>query len=102
QEHLEVINRITYINDKYGTHIGILTDLQGPKLRVGDMENGGLDVNPGDIITFVNEKCVGNAEKIYMSYEQFPMDVKPGEKVMVDDGKLVFEVVETNKKDTVK
>src|SRR5690606_24594431 len=58
QEHLEVINRITYINDKYGTHIGILTDLQGPKLRVGDMENGGLDVNPGDIITFVNEKCV--------------------------------------------
>ncbi len=102
QEHLEVINRITYINDKYGTHIGILTDLQGPKLRVGDMENGGLDVNPGDIITFVNEKCVGNAEKIYMSYEQFPRDVEPGEKVMVDDGKLVFEVVETNKKDTVK
>lgn len=101
-EHLEVINRITYINDKYGTHIGILTDLQGPKLRVGDMENGGLDVNPGDIITFVNEKCVGNAEKIYMSYEQFPRDVEPGEKVMVDDGKLVFEVVETNKKDTVK
>lgn len=102
EDHLEVINHITYINEKYGLHIGILADLQGPKLRVGKIENNALELKEGDIITFVNEKCVGTMEKIYMSYEQFPMDVNVGETVLVDDGKLVFEVVETNKKDTVR
>ena len=102
EDHLEVINRVTYINQKYGLHIGLLADLQGPKLRVGKIENNGIEVAPGDILTFVNEKCVGNKEKIYMSYENFPMDVQPGEKVLIDDGKLVLEVAETNGKDMVK
>ncbi len=100
--HGEVINRITYINEKYGTHIGILADLQGPKLRVGKIEDNALPLEEGDIITFVNEPCVGNREKIYMSYKQFAADVEVGERVLVDDGKLVFEVVETNNVDTVK
>lgn len=102
EDHLEVINRVTYINQKYGLHVGILADLQGPKLRVGKIENGGIEVAPGDILTFVNEKCVGTKEKIYMSYESFPMDVQVGETVLIDDGKLVLEVTETNQKDTVK
>lgn len=100
--HGEVISRITYINEKYGTHIGILADLQGPKLRVGKIENNALELAEGDIITFVNEPCLGTMEKIYMSYQQFAQDVEIGERVLVDDGKLVFEVVESNKKDTVK
>ena len=100
--HGEVISRITYINEKYGTHIGILADLQGPKLRVGKIENNALELAEGDIITFVNEPCLGTMEKIYMSYQQFAQDVEIGERVLIDDGKLVFEVVESNKKDTVK
>ena len=92
----------SYINEKYRSHIGILADLQGPKLRVGQMENDGLELKAGDIITMVNEKCIGNKEKVYMSYEQFPMDVEVGEQVLVDDGKLMFEVVETDKKSQVK
>ncbi len=102
EDHQQVINYITQINDKYNLHVGILADLQGPKLRVGKIENDGLELKEGDVITFVNEKCVGNMERIYMSYEQFAEDVEVGERVLVDDGKLVFEVVETNKKDTVK
>jgi len=102
KDKLEVINNIGYINEKYNLHVGILADLQGPKLRVGAIENNKLDINTGEIYTFVNEKCVGTKEKIYMSYDRFAMDVNVGEKVLVDDGKLVFEVVETNKKDTVK
>ena len=102
EDHLEVINHITYINEKYGLHIGILGDLQGPKLRVGEMENNGLKIEKGDILTFVNEKCVGNMEKIYMSYPDFAKDVNVGEEVLVDDGKLVLKVIETNKIDRVR
>lgn len=101
-DKLDIINHINYINEKYNTHIGILADLQGPKLRVGEMENNGLLLAEGDIITFVNVPCIGTMERIYMSYQHFAEDVEVGEKVMVDDGKLVFEVVETNKKDTVR
>ncbi len=102
EDHMQVINHVTYINEKYGLHIGILADLQGPKLRIGEIENNALEIREGDVLTFVNEKCVGTMEKIYMSYESFARDVKVGERVLVDDGKLVLEVLETNKTDTVK
>ena len=101
-DHLKVMDHITYINGKYNLHIGILADLQGPKLRVGKIEDNALPLEPDDVITFVNQECVGNMEKIYMSYQRFPQDVQVGERVLVDDGKLVFEVLETNKRDTVR
>ena len=102
QDHGKVINHLTYINEKYNLHISILADLQGPKLRVGKIENNALELKTDDIITFVNEECIGTREKIYMSYQRFPLDVQAGERVLVDDGKLVFEVIETNNKDRVK
>jgi pyruvate kinase len=102
EDHQEVIDRVIHINEKFGLHIGLLGDLQGPKLRVGEMENDGLEIKEGDILTFVNDPCIGTMEKIYMSYKEFARDVNVGEKVLVDDGKLVFEVVETNKMDVVK
>ena len=91
--HGESIKKIVKIREEYGINVGILCDLQGPKLRIGVMEGEGAELNAGDIITFTNEKCVGNAKRAYMSYEKFPNDVKVGEKVLVDDGKLEFEVV---------
>ena len=102
EDHLEVIQRVQYINKKYNLHIGLLGDLQGPKLRVGKIENNKLKLEEGDVVTFVNEPCIGTMDKIYMSYQEFPRDVKVGERVLVDDGKLVFEVASTNKKDRVK
>ncbi|MEM9884248.1 MAG: pyruvate kinase [Bacteroidota bacterium] len=102
EDHKKVIDHIVAINEEYGTHVAILTDLQGPKLRIGEMENGGIEVEEGDILTFVNEACTGTKNKIYMSYDRFPQDVEVGEHVLVDDGKLLFEVLSTNKKDTVK
>jgi len=101
-DHLKVINHIAYINEKYNLHVSTLADLQGPKLRVGKIEDNKLIIKEGDILTFVNEECMGTMEKIYMSYDQFAEDVQVGERVLIDDGKLVFEVIETNKKDTVK
>ncbi len=103
-QHLEVIEHIHAINKSLDTHIGILADLQGPKLRVGMMENHeqGLAIKEGDILTFVQHECLGTAEQIYMSYEYFAQDVKPGEAVLVDDGNVQLEVLETNGVDTVK
>lgn len=102
EDHGQVIEHILKIRKATKVHVSILADLQGPKLRVGIMEGEGLPLTEGQIVTFVNEKCVGNAERIYMSYPEFARDVKVGERVLVDDGTLVFEVVETNGIDTVK
>jgi len=102
EDHLKVIEHITAINKKYNLYLGILADLQGPKLRVGKIENNALPIKKGDILTFVNKQCLGTKEQIYMSYKRFAKDVKVGEKVLVDDGKLEFVVHNTNGKDTVK
>lgn len=101
-DHLATINHIVKINETHHTYVSILADLQGPKLRVGKMENGSMPIHPGDILTFVNEECLGNPERIYMSYDCFAEDVEVGEMVLVDDGKVVLEVVETNRLDKVK
>jgi len=100
--HLKVFEYIKYINKKYKTNISILADLQGPKLRVGEIENGKMPLKKGDVLTFVNEPCIGNSEKIYMSYKQFAQDVKVGEKVLIDDGNVQLIVKETNGTDEVK
>lgn len=101
----DVKKRIKLIRDlgeELGTSAAILADLQGPKLRVGIMKEE-VVVQLGDLIEFCTGKeFEGNKSKVYMNYDNFPKDVEPGEKVLLDDGKLMFEVVETNNKDTVK
>lgn len=91
---------IREINEENGFNIAILGDLQGPKLRVGVMEEG-VELNDGDTFTFTTEKCIGTKEKAFMTYQRFPKDVKVGEQILVDDGKLLFEVVSTNKETEV-
>ncbi|MCY1231439.1 Pyruvate kinase [compost metagenome] len=87
---------IRELNDEFGYNTAILADLQGPKLRVGVMKEDVI-VSKGDIITFQTAEDVpGTAERVYMNYKQFPADVKPGEKILLDDGKLMFEAIETN------
>lgn len=100
--HQQTMERVSRINKEHNVNLSILADLQGPKLRVGKIENNHLDLEEGQILTFTNEQCLGNADKIYMSYKRFAQDVTPGEKVLVDDGKVELEVVETNGVDTVK
>ncbi len=93
----EKINIIRSINEEFGYTTAILGDLQGPKLRVGMMEDG-VVVNDGDLITFTTaEDILGTAKKVFMKYKNFPNDVNPGERILLDDGKLIFEIVETDK-----
>ncbi|RBW59254.1 pyruvate kinase [Tenacibaculum sp. E3R01] len=96
----ERIRQIREINEERGYNVAILADLQGPKLRVGIMEEG-VEVKAGDAFTFTTEECIGTQEKAYMTYQRFPKDVKEGEQILVDDGKLLFEVVSTDKNKSV-
>ncbi|MCH8554875.1 MAG: pyruvate kinase [Schleiferiaceae bacterium] len=99
--HIEVIQRIQRLRKEKDFAVAILADLQGPKLRIGDVEEGTV-VNIGDIVHFTSTDHVGNAQSVYMNYHEFPRDVKPGETILLDDGKLMMEVLETNKTDLVK
>lgn len=93
----ERIDIIRSLNTEYGYTTGILADLQGPKLRVGVMKED-VVVKPGDKITFTTaEDILGTAERVYMNYKEFPRDVNPGERILLDDGKLIFEVTKTDK-----
>jgi len=100
-EHLKTIRFIQELNEELGSQVAILGDLQGPKLRVGDMENDRVVLKDGQEFSFVTNPCTGNSEKAYLSYEKLPTDVAMGERILVDDGKLIFEVIRSNRKDTV-
>ena len=103
--HKDVLERIEIIrelNVSLGFHVAILADLQGPKLRVGKMTEGTF-VAEGQEVQFTTDKvALGTAGAIYMNYKQFPKDVSPGERILLDDGKLIFKIVETDKKSHVK
>lgn len=93
----ERINIIRELNEEFNFNTGILADLQGPKLRVGVMKDD-IVVNVGDVITFsTKEEFLGTKERVYMKYKTFPMDVNPGERLLVDDGKLIFEILDTDR-----
>ncbi|SMO36013.1 pyruvate kinase [Saccharicrinis carchari] len=102
EDYLSAITLIKELNKEFGTHAAILADLQGPKLRVGEIENNRMDLIEGEIVTFVTKKCIGQKDHIYMSYQEFPMDVNVGEAILIDDGTIKLKVTETNNKDTVR
>jgi len=98
----ERVQMIRELNDEFGYNASILADLQGPKLRVGIMK-GDVFVKPGDEIIFATgERFEGTKERVYMTYDKFPQDAKKGERILLDDGKLHFEVISTDGKSEVK
>ncbi|MFO7935051.1 MAG: pyruvate kinase, partial [Bacteroidales bacterium] len=101
QEHLQVIETVHQLNEEMKANVAILADLQGPKLRIGEMRDGTVEIEEGSEYIFVNEPCTGDEKRAYISYEQLPREVQAGEKILVDDGRLTFLVLETNKKDRV-
>jgi len=97
----KVIAAIRELNAELGTSVAILGDLQGPKIRIGEVQNNGIQLQTGDRLKLVTEKMIGNKEKIYLNYLEFPQDVEEGDQVLLDDGKIKFEVVSTNRLDEV-
>lgn len=100
-DHQEVINTIKSLNEKFDYNVGILADLQGPKIRIGMVKDGGIHLVNGNRTTITTKECIGNEERIYITYDTFPQDVKAGEIILLDDGKLQMRVIETNLVDEV-
>jgi pyruvate kinase len=98
EDKKKIIDNIRGINKELNCTVAILGDLQGPKLRVGEIENNRLEVKEGDVLTFTNTKCVGTLERIYVSYPNLAGDVVVGNTIMIDDGKIevVVHSVEAN------
>jgi len=101
-DHAATIKNIHAINKKLGTNVAILADLQGPKIRVGkiDTPDGKMPLKKDSTLIFSTNES--DAKSIYISYQEFPKDVNVGDKVLIDDGKIELEVIETNAKDKVK
>jgi pyruvate kinase len=97
----QVIRDVRELNEKLGTHVALLGDLQGPKIRVGEIQNNGITLRKGDVIQFTTVPCLGDAQRIYLNYKAFPLDVEEGDLVLLDDGKIKLEVLRSNRLDEV-
>lgn len=100
-EFSRVISDIRKLNQKHNENAAVLVDLQGPKIRVGEIESGSIELEIGEHIILTTDDCPGNKEKIHINYDRFPHDVKAGENILIDDGKIQLTVIETNMENTV-
>jgi pyruvate kinase len=96
--HKEVLETIRKVNQEMNCHLGILQDLQGPKIRVGEVENNGVEINPGDKITITSDPVIGTASLVSTVYKNLPQDVQEGEHILIDDGNLELIVNSTDGK----
>ncbi len=100
-DHLNTIQMIREINKEEGFHISILADLQGPKIRIGEVENNSVELVDGETLIITTNECIGTNKKVFLTYQEFPKDVSIGDLVLMDDGKLQLQVTATNSKDEV-
>ncbi|MDR1672873.1 MAG: pyruvate kinase [Bacteroidales bacterium] len=101
EDHRKSIENIIALNQELRTNVTILADLQGPKLRIGMVENEEILLKEGKTVDIVTTECVSTPEKLFISYEGLAKDIKTGENILIDDGKIKLEVVKTDKKDKV-
>lgn len=101
-QHRDVIANIRRINESFPLNVAILADLQGPKLRVGEIKDNALSLQVGDEFYFTNEKVVGTKDGVYISYPNFYKDVRIDEKILLDDGKIEVLVTEITADNRVK
>lgn len=98
--HKQTIELIKHANKHLNTHVSILADLQGPKIRLGEVLPLTV-LKEGDTFEFTTSPMIGNNKIAYITYPNFPSDVRPGETILIDDGKIELKVIDTNQKDHV-
>jgi len=102
EEHRRVVERIREAAAQQGRSVSILQDLQGPKIRVGVMQNGGVLLHKGQrvVLTAVPME-ESTSDRVFISYETLAQDVKPGSRILIDDGLLELKVLETQHREVV-
>lgn len=100
EDHLKVISNVREINTQLGTHIALLQDLQGPKIRVNEVKEGTI-LKPGETLVITTRELIGNSEIVSTSYKGMPNDVKTGDMILIDDGKIELKVKETRGEDVI-
>ena len=100
--HKETIKTIRELNEETGLNVAIIADLQGPKIRIGEIKNGGMELIEKSVVTITTDDIDGSDDEFSINYKRLPKDVQQGEKILLDDGKLELEVIDSNGKDTIK
>ncbi|NBN98386.1 MAG: pyruvate kinase, partial [Flavobacteriia bacterium] len=101
EQHASVIMTVRELNIELNANVAVLADLQGPKIRTGLMENDGVHLEVGAACQIVTEPITGNANKFSINYKDLPKDVNPGERILLDDGKLVLQIEKTDRKNCI-
>jgi len=94
-----IIKRVRELSNKHERNTSILVDLQGPKIRIGEVENNEVLLKEGQTVLLTTKECTGNASQLHINYAQFPNDVTEGETILIDDGKIRLRILSTNGKD---
>ncbi|MBT3301670.1 MAG: pyruvate kinase [Bacteroidetes bacterium] len=102
KDHLANIQNILELDKELNANVAVLADLQGPKLRIGEFKEAYVVLKEGDVVSFVTQECYCTQDRLYMTYKNFPKDVKIDEYILIDDGKIRLKVLSTNQDDEVK
>ncbi|ARS34079.1 pyruvate kinase [Pontibacter actiniarum] len=97
EEHQKVINHVREVNRQYNTNICLVQDLQGPKIRLGDVENGSVEIVEGQRVKLVCDGSISTADRLSTIYTGLAKDVNEGDAILLDDGKLELRVISTDK-----
>lgn len=98
----KIISDIHDINRTQRRHIALLADLQGPKIRTGEAENGSVLLKTGSEINITPHEQTSNEQTIFINYPDLPKETKKGEEILIDDGKILLEVISSDGKNQVK
>ena len=98
-DHQKTIDMVREINTELGTHIALLQDLQGPKIRVNEVENGGVEIIEHQTLIITTEDILGSKERVSTSYKSLAQDVKIGDSIVIDDGNLEVKVTSVQGED---
>jgi len=88
EEQLNRLNKLKAMRDELGLPIAALMDTKGPEIRLGLFEGGTAMLKTGGTFTLTTDECLGNSERVHVNYEGLPRDVKPGDRILLDDGKI--------------
>ncbi|MEO9475279.1 MAG: pyruvate kinase [Cyclobacteriaceae bacterium] len=99
EDHQKTIEMVRDLNEELGTHVALLQDLQGPKIRVGQVKDGAVPIKPGQQLIITTDEIEGTSEKVSTVYQGITKDVKAGDMILVDDGNIELKTIKVDGND---